>query len=269
MEKIAIYGKGGIGKSTISSCLSVAFGVSKKKTIQIGCDPKHDSTLRICGKHIPTVMDIVSNKDVSNIKSSDILFSGFAGVHCIETGGPKAGVGCAGRGITKMFEILDEIKLLDDENYDVALFDVLGDVVCGGFAAPMRAGIGDKIIIVVSEEIMSLYAANNIMYAINTYKYNDIYLAGLIINLRNNKSDISHIIKFARLTNSQIIDIVPRNKLIAEAEKKNKTVLEAYPDSKISQRIKDITFKISNIKREKSKLPTPMEEMDFNKLFEN
>ena len=267
MQKIAIYGKGGIGKSTISSTLSASFAMSGKRTIQIGCDPKKDSTIRLTqGTRIPNVIDTAMRQG-RDIKKGDIVKRGSYNTDCVECGGPKPGVGCAGRGITKMFEIFEDLNVLEEKNYDVALFDVLGDVVCGGFAAPMRQGFGDKIFIVISEEIMSLYAANNILHAIQTYEHNGIYFAGFIVNLRNNKTDLGHISRFIKATNTDIIATVPRNKLIAEAEKKNMTVIEGYPDSEISKRFKNISEKILKINKDTAKRPIPIDDMTFNDVM--
>ncbi|MFP4118008.1 MAG: AAA family ATPase [Candidatus Woesearchaeota archaeon] len=267
MERIAIYGKGGIGKSTISSSLSASIAHSGKKVIQIGCDPKRDSTIRLTdGERIPNVIDTSMAKQ-NDLKKADFVKNGSLGTDCVECGGPKPGVGCAGRGITKMFEIFEELDILDDNNYDVAIFDVLGDVVCGGFAAPMRKGFGDKIFIVISEEIMSLYAANNILHAIRTYEYNGIYFAGFIVNLRNNKANLDHIKRFIKATQTEIIATVPRNKLIVDAERKNKTVIEQYPDSEIATRFGKISGKVLGIDKSKVKRPNPIDDVTFNNVM--
>ena len=267
MQKIAIYGKGGIGKSTISSTLSATFSSEGKRTIQVGCDPKKDSTIRLTGgKRIPDVIE-TSTKGTTTLKKKDIVKRGTLHTDCVECGGPKPGVGCAGRGITKMFEIFEKLDILNENDYDIAVFDVLGDVVCGGFAAPMRQGFGDKIFIVVSEEIMSLYAANNILHAIRTYEHNGIYFAGFILNLRNNKSDLEHIKRFVNATNTEVIATIPRSKLIAEAEKKNMTIIEAYPESEIAGRFKKIAKRIIEIDKNDTKTPEPIDDIHFNKIM--
>ncbi len=265
MERIAIYGKGGIGKSTISSALSAAFSSSGKKTLLVGCDPKQDSTIRLTKNRIKSVINMSMEKN--DIKKEDIVKDGFSGVDCVECGGPKPGVGCAGRGIMKMFEIFDEINILDEREYDVAIFDVLGDVVCGGFAAPLRKGVGEKIFIVISEEIMSLYAANNILHAINTYSYNNIYFAGFILNMRDNKSPTDHIDRFVRRTGTNIIAVIPRSKYIFYSEKDNMTVIEKYPESKISLRFNKLSDAILNISKEDSRTVKPLDDIEFNKVM--
>ena len=170
MYKLAIYGKGGIGKSTMTSNLAAAFSFLGKKVIQIGCDPKADSTMNLLGgKPIEPVMDMLRDeKDPQSIE--DIARVGYGGVVCIETGGPTPGLGCAGRGIITTFQILKKLKLIETVKPDVVLFDVLGDVVCGGFAAPIREGYADEVMIVTSGEKMALYAANNINTAVKNFE---------------------------------------------------------------------------------------------------
>ena len=161
MYKLAIYGKGGIGKSTMTGNLAAAFSFLGKKVIQIGCDPKADSTMNLLGgRPLVPVMDLLrDDKDIDSIE--DVSAVGYGGVVCIETGGPTPGVGCAGRGIIATFNILKSLELVDQIKPDVILFDVLGDVVCGGFAAPIREGYADEVMIVTSGEKMALYAADN------------------------------------------------------------------------------------------------------------
>ncbi len=160
MKKIAFYGKGGIGKSTTASHVSAALALSGKKVCQIGCDPKNDSTRLLLG-HIckDTVLDLVRTRQIEDISVSDIVHTGFRGISCVEAGGPEPGVGCAGRGIIVALELLEKLKAVPDA--DVTIYDVLGDVVCGGFAMPIREGYAKDIYIVSSGELMSLYAANN------------------------------------------------------------------------------------------------------------
>ncbi|HJK03015.1 MAG TPA: AAA family ATPase, partial [Methanocorpusculum sp.] len=162
MRQIALYGKGGIGKSTTSANLSAAFSEMNLDVMQIGCDPKHDSTRMLMhGRWIPTVLEqMYERKDLS---ADDVIFTGFGGVRCVEAGGPEPGIGCAGRGIIATFQLLEKMKALYG---DVVVYDVLGDVVCGGFAMPMRDGYAQEVYLVTSGELMSLYAANNICKAV-------------------------------------------------------------------------------------------------------
>ena len=163
MLKIAIYGKGGIGKSTVTSNLAAAFAAMGKRVIQIGCDPKADSTINLLGgKPVEPVMNFMRRTDRDPETLEEISRQGFGGVLCIETGGPTPGLGCAGRGIIATFQLLEDLRLFETWKPDVVLYDVLGDVVCGGFAAPIREGYAEKVLIVTSGEKMALYAANNI-----------------------------------------------------------------------------------------------------------
>ena len=170
MLKIAIYGKGGIGKSTVTSNLSAAFASMGKRVIQIGCDPKADSTINLLGgKPLKPVIEILKD-GVDPTSAKEISQEGFGGVLCIETGGPTPGLGCAGRGIIATFNLLDELGLFEEYKPDVVLYDVLGDVVCGGFAAPIREGYAEQVLIVTSGEKMALYAANNICQAVRNFE---------------------------------------------------------------------------------------------------
>ena len=170
MLKCAIYGKGGIGKSTITSNLAAAFSQLGKKVIQIGCDPKADSTIQLLhGDGVMPVMNYLRDHD-EDPSLDEIMKIGYGGVRCIETGGPTPGLGCAGRGIITTFSLLEELELFEKEKPDVVLYDVLGDVVCGGFAVPIREGYANQVLIVTSGEKMALYAANNIYTAVENFK---------------------------------------------------------------------------------------------------
>lgn len=267
MEKIAIYGKGGIGKSTIASNLSYIYAKKGMKVLHVGCDPKHDSTINITDKRIKTVMETGLNAWCEGKK--EIITKGVLGIDCIECGGPTPGVGCAGRGVLKMFEIIEEEGILKKGEYDIVLFDVLGDVVCGGFAAPLKAGFADKVFIVTSEEIMSLYAANNIIHAVKTYEANEISLGGIIVNVRDNSSSLEHIKKFSEYTNTKILSTIPRDNLIGEAEKQKKTVIEKYPSSDVSKKLEILAEKILEINKKKSLKPRIMGEKDWKNVVEN
>ena len=173
MERIAVYGKGGIGKSTISANLSVALAHAGRRVLQVGCDPKHDSTrLLLGGARLTTVLDYLRETKPTDRTLDEILVEGFAGVGCVEAGGPKPGVGCAGRGIISTFDLLEQFQL--DRRYDTVVYDVLGDVVCGGFAVPIRNEYANVILVVTSGEFMSLYAANNILRGIRNYDGADL-----------------------------------------------------------------------------------------------
>ncbi|MBR2547281.1 MAG: AAA family ATPase [Eubacterium sp.] len=233
MKEIAIYGKGGIGKSMLASNISAALAVQGRKVLQIGCDPKHDSTrLLMHGQRITTVLDYIRDTAMLDQKPDDILFHGFAGTGCIEAGGPKPGVGCAGRGIITAFELLDRFHI--KESYDTVLYDVLGDVVCGGFAVPIRREYANEIFIVTSGEYMSIYAANNILRGIANYDTDTPRIAGVIYNSRNVSGELERVRKFADAVSLPVFASVPRSEAFAECERENMTLIEAShqsPDS--------------------------------------
>lgn len=235
MTKIAMYGKGGIGKSTTVSNLAAALAVRGAKVMQIGCDPKADSTMNLTGGvRIPTVLDALRSRPKS-LSLEDITRIGFAGVVCVEAGGPTPGIGCAGRGIIAAFEKLEELSAYDVFSPDIVLYDVLGDVVCGGFAMPMRKGYADRVYIVTSGEMMALYAATNIAAAVRNFAGRDYAtLGGLILNRRNVENEREIAEKAAGEIGAPIVGEVPRSGLVQEAEAMGKTVVEAFPDSELA-----------------------------------
>ena len=231
MKKIAIYGKGGIGKSTTVSNVSAAMAAMGLTVMQIGCDPKADSTRNLTGgKNIPTVLDTL--RENGDPELSDLVVKSTTGVLCVESGGPVPGVGCAGRGIITAFEKLEELDAYEVYKPDVVLYDVLGDVVCGGFAMPIRGGYADEVCIVTSGEMMSLYAASNISHAVKSFgKRGYASLRGLILNAKNFEGENQLVEKAAAEIETDIIYRLPRNPLVQQAEAEGKTVVEAFPDS--------------------------------------
>jgi nitrogenase iron protein NifH len=261
MERLVFYGKGGIGKSTISANMAACFAGQGYRVLHVGCDPKHDSTVALMdGEMIPTVVDQPSRDTIS---PEDIVSLSRSGVHCVEAGGPAAGVGCAGRGITRTLEIFDQANLLSPARYDVVTFDLLGDVVCGGFAAPLSQRMGEKVVIVSSEEVMSLYAANNIAKAIVTYASGGIVCAGILLNLRDNDEDLQPAQRFAQLLNTSIIGVIKRDPLIREAEYRRVTVVDHAPEAPIVGQLRDLGEAILAINPRDCPLPTPLSDHDF------
>lgn len=233
MLKIAIYGKGGIGKSTVTSNLAAAFASLGKKVIQIGCDPKADSTFNLLGGYPPMpVMNYMREYDEDPESIEDISKIGYGGVLCIETGGPTPGLGCAGRGIIATFALLEDLELFEQFQPDVVLYDVLGDVVCGGFAAPIREGYAEKVLIVTSGEKMALYAANNINNAVKNFQdrsYARVH--GIVLNHRNVERETEKVQEFATKAGLPIVGEIARSDDITWCEDRGQTVVEGRPDS--------------------------------------
>ncbi len=194
---------------------------------------------------------------------------GRRGIHCCEAGGPPPGLGCGGRGVARTLEYMEDMDLVSAERYDVAVFDVLGDVVCGGFAAPLRKGFGDKVFIVLSEEPMSIYAANNISRAVEIYEANGVVLGGLIVNLRENTEIYLPMIRdFAEKLSTKIVGIIPRDRRIMEAERKSRTVLEYAPESDAAKAFHALAQTVWDLDPKDTKRPTPMQHEEFYKFME-
>jgi nitrogenase iron protein NifH len=257
IKQIAIYGKGGIGKSTTTSNLSAALSVAGYKVMQFGCDPKADSTKTLRdGSYIPTVLDTLREK--GSVNAHDVIFQGFNGIYCVEAGGPTPGVGCAGRGIITAVELFKQQKIFEELDLDYVIYDVLGDVVCGGFAVPIREGIAQHVFTVSSGDFMSIYASNNLFKGIKKYSNNGGALLGGIIANSINKGYSREIIDdFAARTKTQIMQYVPRSITVTQSELKGKTTIESAPDSQQAQVYRQLAERIIN--HEESKVPSPLE----------
>ena len=229
MVKIAVYGKGGIGKSTMSANITAALSDRGHRVLQIGCDPKHDSTrLLLDGKLPQTVLEYMKDVPESKRRLEDVITVGYKGCLCAESGGPEPGVGCAGRGIISAFNLLTSLGV-DSLHADITLYDVLGDVVCGGFAVPIRNEYADRIFIVSSGEFMSIYAANNILRGVSNYDPRRI--GGIIFNSRGGPEEPGRIQRFSDAVGIPIVATFSRSKLFSEAEENGKTVVEMFPES--------------------------------------
>lgn len=229
MRQVAIYGKGGIGKSTTTQNLTAALGEMGKKIMIVGCDPKADSTRLILGGLAQqTVLDTL-REEGDDIELEQVLKPGFADIKCVESGGPEPGVGCAGRGIITSISLLEQLGAYTDD-LDYVFYDVLGDVVCGGFAMPIREGKAEEVYIVASGEMMAMYAANNICKGIQKYASSGkTRLGGIICNSRKVDNEYNMIKAFAEELGSQMIHFVPRDNVVQRAEINKKTVIDFDP----------------------------------------
>ena len=246
MLKVAVYGKGGIGKSTVTSNLAAAFARMGKCVIQIGCDPKADSTVNLLGGELlRPVMTFLREEDRDPESLEEISRVGYGGVLCIETGGPTPGLGCAGRGIIATFQLLEDLQLFERWQPDVVLYDVLGDVVCGGFAAPIREGYAEKVLIVTSGEKMALYAAGNICRAVENFEdrgYAKVF--GLVLNHRDVDREYERVQSFAEEAGTRIVGEIPRSPEITRCEDEGKTVVEGEPDAEVSRRFMELAARL-------------------------
>jgi nitrogenase iron protein NifH len=257
IKQIAIYGKGGIGKSTTTSNISAALSVAGYKVMQFGCDPKSDSTNTLRGgNYIPTVLDTLREKN--SVKAHEVIFEGFNGIYCVEAGGPAPGVGCAGRGIITAVQLFKQQNIFEELDLDYVIYDVLGDVVCGGFAVPIREGIAEHVFTVSSADFMAVYAANNLFKGIHKYSNSGgALLGGVIANSINAPYAKEIINDFVKQTNTQVVEYVPRSVTVTQSELQGKTTIEAAPDSKQAQVYKSLAAKIAG--HEESKVPSPLE----------
>ncbi|MBN2436310.1 MAG: nitrogenase iron protein [Spirochaetes bacterium] len=265
MRKIAIYGKGGIGKSTTTQNTVAGLAEMGKKVMVVGCDPKADSTrLLLGGLAQKTVLDTL-REEGEDVELDDIIKDGYGATRCVESGGPEPGVGCAGRGIITSINLLEQLGAYE-QDLDYAFYDVLGDVVCGGFAMPIREGKAEEIYIVVSGEMMAMYAANNICKGI--VKYADaggVRLGGLICNSRKVDNEFEMIEELAKSLGTQMIHFVPRDNMVQKAEIHRKTVIDFEPTHAQADEYRQLASKIDS--NDMRVIPTPLSIEDLEKLL--
>lgn len=264
MRQIAIYGKGGIGKSTTTQNTVVALAEMGRKVTIVGCDPKADSTRLIMHtKAQATVMDLARERGtVEDLELDEVLMEGFLGVKCAESGGPEPGVGCAGRGVITAINFLEENGAYTEDT-DYVFYDVLGDVVCGGFAMPIRENKAKEIYIVTSGEMMAMYAANNISKGILKYATTGtVRLGGLICNSRVVDKELELIEALAKRINTQMIHFMPRDNEVQRAELRKQTVIEYNPTHKQADEYRALAKKIEDNKMHTIPTPLAMEELE-------
>ena len=267
MRQVAIYGKGGIGKSTTTQNTVAGLASLGKKVMIVGCDPKADSTrLILHAKAQNTVMDLVRELGtVEDLELEEVMKVGYGNVKCVESGGPEPGVGCAGRGVITAINFLEAEGAYTDD-LDFVFYDVLGDVVCGGFAMPIREGKAEEIYIVTSGEMMAMYAANNISKGILKYAATGkVRLGGLICNSRKTDREDELIEALARKLGTQMIHFVPRDNQVQRAELRRMTVIEYSPEHKQAQEYRTLAEKILNNKM--LVIPTPLEMEELEDLL--
>lgn len=258
LRQCAIYGKGGIGKSTTTQNLVAGLAESGKKVMIVGCDPKADSTrLILHAKAQNSIMEMAANAgSVEDLELEDVMRVGYRDIKCVESGGPEPGVGCAGRGVITAINFLEEEGAYE-EDLDFVFYDVLGDVVCGGFAMPIRENKAQEIYIVCSGEMMAMYAANNIAKGIVKYANSGgVRLAGLICNSRNTAREDELIMELARQLGTTMIHFVPRDNVVQRAEIRRMTVIEYEPTAKQAQEYRDLARKI--VENKNFVIPTPI-----------
>ncbi len=239
MRQIAFYGKGGIGKSTIASHFSYSAAEKGLRVLQVGCSPKNDSTNQLLTGFPPTILDVLRTKEYEYdevemdeiITESPMRFESGGKIYCAESGGPEPGIGCGGKGVVEAIETLSHLKVFDELQVDVVIYDILGDVVCGGFSLPIRKGYARETYVVTSGELESLYQVTNVSKAIRRFeKRSGSKLGGLIVNLRRMKNELDIVNNFADLVGTKIIGIVPYSQTVKECGGEGKSVFEGAPD---------------------------------------
>ncbi|MDR2404870.1 MAG: nitrogenase iron protein [Deltaproteobacteria bacterium] len=261
LKQIAVYGKGGIGKSTTTSNLSAALSDLGYKVMQFGCDPKADSTNTLRdGSYIPTILDLLRER--GRVDARDAIYKGYNGIYCVEAGGPSPGVGCAGRGIITAVQLLKQQNVYEELDLDYVIYDVLGDVVCGGFAVPIREGIAQHVFTVSSADFMAIYAANNLFRGIQKYSNaGGALLGGVIANSVSSGYQKSIIDDFVAQTGTQVLEYVPRSITVTQSELGGKTTIEAAPHSDQAEIYRSLARRVEA--HEISTTPRPLDAQEL------
>lgn len=258
-KQIAIYGKGGIGKSSTASNVAAACADDGHRVTIIGCDPKSDSSITLLhGKRIPTIMDLM--RQGVDIKEDDIVFNGYKNVKCVEIGGPEPGIGCAGRGIIVAINLLKKISKAMEEA-DLVIYDVPGDIVCGGFVAPVKKGLVNEAYVLTSGEYMPLYAANNICKGLSRL---ETPLNGVICNSRGAPNEENIVNEFAREIGSKLLAFIPKDVLVQKCEREGYSVIEKAPDSEIAGVYRKLARTIMS--KNDAKIPEPLDDPRLREL---
>jgi len=257
MRQIALYGKGGIGKSTAASHLSYTFAERGMKVLQVGCSPKNDSTYLLLPDFPPTILDVLRNNDFQYddieqeqiIAESPLVFPNGGKIYCAESGGPEPGVGCGGKGVIEAIETITRLNIFKKLTIDVVIYDVLGDVVCGGFSLPIRQGFARETYVVTSGEFEALYQVTNVSKAIKRFEVRSgSKLGGLIVNIRRVKNEQQMVQDFAQKIGTQIIGIIPYSQTIKECGGQGATVFQCAPGSDEATLYRNIGQKVFNNK---------------------
>ena len=273
MKQIALYGKGSIGKSTIATHLSYAIADQGYRVFQMGCDPMSDSTHNLLTEYTKPILDVLTAKnfEYEDIEVADIVrrspcrFDNGGSVYCAEAGGPEPGIGCGGKGVIEAINTLKRLEVLDELQPDIVIYDILGDVVCGGFSQPIRDGFAEETYLVTSGELEALYQAVNVMGAINRFaKRAGAKLGGLIVNLRGLEREEEIIKDFAARTGTRVLAMLPFSQLVKECGGEGKTVFEDHPDSAEAEQYRRLAQLVMAGHYE----PTTPHPMSFEELYE-
>lgn len=259
-KQIAIYGKGGIGKSSTASNIAAACADDGKRVMIIGCDPKSDSSITLLhGKRIPTILELM--RQGIDPREEDIVFEGYKGVRCVEIGGPEPGIGCAGRGIIVAISLLKKTSTAIEDS-DLVIYDVPGDIVCGGFVAPVKKGLVNEAYVLTSGEYMPLYAANNICRGLARL---EMPLSGVICNSRGAPNEEKIVGEFARELGSEMLAFIPKDNLVQTCEREGYSVIEKAPSSNIALVYRSLARTIMS--KETGSVPRPMSDSRLRELI--